>query len=118
MLLLLGVYNTAWSIVFLMIRRPPVSTRTDTLFPYTTLFRSPSIFRSESASISPFTVTSGPSTEKPLRFAVVLPTFLLPNIVPPGSNARYVLTTGWRRVHPQAGRGVVGHIGRRPVRRC
>src|SRR3546814_7686933 len=27
-------------IVFLMIRRPPISTRTDTLFPYTTLFRS------------------------------------------------------------------------------
>src|SRR3546814_18775683 len=26
----------------LMIRRPPRSTRTDTLFPYTTLFRSPS----------------------------------------------------------------------------
>src|SRR3546814_5651618 len=28
---------------FLMIRRPPISTRTDTLFPYTTLFRSPSL---------------------------------------------------------------------------
>src|SRR3546814_19069865 len=28
---------------FLMIRRPPRSTRTDTLFPYTTLFRSPSL---------------------------------------------------------------------------
>src|SRR3546814_9951514 len=28
---------------FLMIRRPPRSTRTDTLFPYTTLFRSPSM---------------------------------------------------------------------------
>src|SRR3546814_11880270 len=28
---------------FLMIRRPPRSTRTDTLFPYTTLFRSPSV---------------------------------------------------------------------------
>src|SRR3546814_12882531 len=28
---------------FLMIRRPPRSTRTDTLFPYTTLFRSWSI---------------------------------------------------------------------------
>src|SRR3546814_19999116 len=27
-------------VFFLMIRRPPVSTRTDTLFPYTTLFRS------------------------------------------------------------------------------
>src|SRR3546814_16334178 len=26
--------------VFLMIRRPPISTRTDTLFPYTTLCRS------------------------------------------------------------------------------
>src|SRR3546814_6121768 len=28
-------------ICFVMIRRPPRSTRTDTLFPYTTLFRSP-----------------------------------------------------------------------------
>src|SRR3546814_1556640 len=28
-------------VFFLMIRRPPISTRTDTLFPYTTLFRSP-----------------------------------------------------------------------------
>src|SRR3546814_1056071 len=28
-------------IICLMIRRPPRSTRTDTLFPYTTLFRSP-----------------------------------------------------------------------------
>src|SRR3546814_7977741 len=29
-----------------MIRRPPRSTRTDTLFPYTTLFRSPGIINS------------------------------------------------------------------------
>src|SRR3546814_6881397 len=29
-----------YDIFFLMIRRPPRSTRTDTLFPYTTLFRS------------------------------------------------------------------------------
>src|SRR3546814_18128387 len=29
-----------WLVCFLMIRRPPRSTRTDTLFPYTTLFRS------------------------------------------------------------------------------
>src|SRR3546814_2145661 len=28
------------ALVFFMIRRPPRSTRTDTLFPYTTLFRS------------------------------------------------------------------------------
>src|SRR3546814_20595533 len=32
-------YNVR-SIFFLIIRRPPISTRTDTLFPYTTLFRS------------------------------------------------------------------------------
>src|SRR3546814_14975877 len=31
---------TALSVYFLMVRRPPRSTRTDTLFPYTTLFRS------------------------------------------------------------------------------
>src|SRR6056297_3571103 len=30
----------AYFFFFLMIRRPPRSTRTDTLFPYTTLFRS------------------------------------------------------------------------------
>src|SRR3546814_20512738 len=34
---------------FLMIRRPPRSTRTDTLFPYTTLFRS----RKQSARLAP-----------------------------------------------------------------
>src|SRR3546814_17734120 len=33
---------------FLMIRRPPRSTRTDTLFPYTTLFRSPPARRRDS----------------------------------------------------------------------
>src|SRR3546814_12208107 len=41
-----------------MIRRPPISTRTDTLFPYTTLFRSPGayipfrIYRADMASSS------------------------------------------------------------------
>src|SRR3546814_19873665 len=33
------MYNVVF--FFLMIRRPPRTTRTDTLFPYTTLFRSP-----------------------------------------------------------------------------
>src|SRR3546814_13194307 len=32
--------STLYFFFFLMIRRPPRSTRTDTLFPYTTLFRS------------------------------------------------------------------------------
>src|SRR3546814_5740131 len=34
------LYSYFFYIFFLMIRRPPRSTRTDTLFPYTTLFRS------------------------------------------------------------------------------
>src|SRR3546814_5843491 len=37
---------------FLMIRRPPRSTRTDTLFPYTTLFRSPARISRTSCSRS------------------------------------------------------------------
>src|SRR3546814_8288587 len=36
----LGFDVTVYNFFFLMIRRPPRSTRTDTLFPYTTLFRS------------------------------------------------------------------------------
>src|SRR3546814_1491225 len=39
-----------------MIRRPPRSTRTDTLFPYTTLFRSPDSFyqhKSDRAALEP-----------------------------------------------------------------
>src|SRR3546814_20856052 len=39
---------------FLMIRRPPRSTRTDTLFPYTTLFRSAYTARSHRADYHPF----------------------------------------------------------------
>src|SRR3546814_19281550 len=35
-----------------MIRRPPISTRTDTLFPYTTLFRS--LLRIESGGDQPY----------------------------------------------------------------
>src|SRR3546814_13073754 len=36
---------------FLMIRRPPRSTRTDTLFPYTTLFRSLTRYRGLHATV-------------------------------------------------------------------
>src|SRR3546814_17265925 len=40
-LVLCHVYSVVF-VFFLMIRRPPISTLTDTLFPYTTLFRSSS----------------------------------------------------------------------------
>src|SRR3546814_10049080 len=66
-----------------MIRRPPRSTRTDTLFPYTTLFRSRSIFpyyifsaiwqefifliRAEKLGYDPLPVNTESHTPPPLR---------------------------------------------------
>src|SRR3546814_14620819 len=51
-----------------MIRRPPRSTRTDTLFPYTTLFRSRGSLRRRSvvtiAGSFSFTVSRPPSTSR------------------------------------------------------
>src|SRR3546814_9904478 len=43
-----------------MIRRPPRSTRTDTLFPYTTLFRSASIARPATSRTRPRISTGSP----------------------------------------------------------
>src|SRR3546814_12990803 len=40
MLCYIILHIQTWCVLCLMIRRPPRSTRTDTLFPYTTLFRS------------------------------------------------------------------------------
>src|SRR3546814_3679976 len=40
MIVLCCIVVSVFVVFFLMIRRPPRSTRTDTLFPYTTLFRS------------------------------------------------------------------------------
>src|SRR3546814_9445155 len=45
-----------------MIRRPPRSTRTDTLFPYTTLFRSPLSFALSSSRLYPLSLP-GPHPE-------------------------------------------------------
>src|SRR3546814_10055458 len=47
----------------LMIRRPPISTRTDTLFPYTTLFRS----LLDAAGLAPFAGMQGVSLWALLR---------------------------------------------------
>src|SRR3546814_16340846 len=45
---------------FLMIRRPPRSTRTDTLFPYTTLFRSPLVERDVRGALTVLTMQYRP----------------------------------------------------------
>src|SRR3546814_16922352 len=42
-----------------MIRRPPRSTRTDTLFPYTTLFRSPAVLSHGRSTMNRTWVTKG-----------------------------------------------------------
>src|SRR3546814_19683678 len=46
-------------VFFLMIRRPPRSTRTDTLFPYTTLFRAALSLRGREKGASTPSVTPG-----------------------------------------------------------
>src|SRR3546814_8745996 len=59
-----------------MIRRPPISTRTDTLFPYTTLFRSAGSSRPEGKDLAAVMPTASPRTafapsaSTPRRFGV------------------------------------------------
>src|SRR3546814_4155514 len=50
-----------------MIRRPPRSTRTDTLFPYTTLFRSPRVSSSPTALRSSSPTAALPSSSPTAR---------------------------------------------------
>src|SRR3546814_15868033 len=59
---------------FLMIRRPPRSTRTDTLFPYTTLFRSDDRVSRENVqmSVTRTTALESPSTVSPAALRVTL----------------------------------------------
>src|SRR3546814_13030824 len=65
-----------------MIRRPPISTRTDTLFPYTTLFRSssPEIARSAALPISsqPAAPAVPPAVATASRAAEISPAFSSP----------------------------------------
>src|SRR3546814_4838146 len=60
-------------IFFLMIRRPPRSTRTDTLFPYTTLFRSHAGFTADPHHYSPY----APSTRIFLNYIYIDPASIL-----------------------------------------
>src|SRR3546814_12108797 len=56
-----------------MIRRPPRSTRTDTLFPYTTLFRSLPYFRLARAALAGTEKLDDPAVGRP-GWRFVLPT--------------------------------------------
>src|SRR3546814_20873315 len=78
---------------FLMIRRPPRSTRTDTLFPYTTLFRSDH----ERTRRAHQTLRTGPGTDPATG-----------PVATPGAPNRL-------RAHPQGCAGLCGEIGRAHV---
>src|SRR3546814_16475376 len=58
--------------IFLMIRRPPRSTRTDTLFPYTTLFRSRG-HRRVAGAVGSSQMTHGDPVRTGSREAALLP---------------------------------------------
>src|SRR3546814_4408344 len=64
---------------FLMIRRPPRSTRTDTLFPYTTLFRSAAasggaLLPGNSRNTRPAMLASSPTMDSaPRRSPLIMP---------------------------------------------
>src|SRR3546814_8722868 len=59
-----------------MIRRPPRSTRTDTLFPYTTLFRSPGLLSRRLAAIAaPLLKPHSQGRWRPVSAAIQSPTF-------------------------------------------
>src|SRR3546814_3047744 len=62
-----------------MIRRPPRSTRTDTLFPYTTLFRSPARLLSLSPSHLQFLFSASQQNHLPSLRREYQSEFLLPN---------------------------------------
>src|SRR3546814_18500610 len=54
-----------------MILRPPISTRTDTLFPYTTLFRSASICRCRAARSSADRNREGDAMKQGRKYRVI-----------------------------------------------
>src|SRR3546814_17673125 len=101
--LIIGVCVSDWCFFFLMIRRPPRSTRTDTLFPYTTLFRAVLEARSEGRKAPPlggFAPAGSRPAAAPDRFAI-----LTPGIPPdePASPARLLLESGsFKRGTPAA----------------
>src|SRR3546814_19083743 len=57
---------------FLMIRRPPRSTRTDTLFPYTTLFRSCALIQNNSLPASSMPSNTMPGYSIPVAGPAML----------------------------------------------
>src|SRR3546814_3449837 len=56
---------------FLMIRRPPRSTRTDTLFPYTALFRSNTLICADAGALVSIPAPIAPTAPVPSKTAMI-----------------------------------------------
>src|SRR3546814_12661322 len=93
-----------------MIRRPPRSTRTDTLFPDTALFRSPGAHHPAGAVGSPARLAA---LAHQLRVAATL------RSADPTNVQRELRRPGLPRIRPEPGPAAAGHpahgLGRRPV---
>src|SRR3546814_2543245 len=72
-----------------MIRRPPRSTRTDTLFPYTTLFRSSVAY--------PLSVEYSNIQSRPITLALMVISFPLGSAVCGLIASELIAVFGWRR---------------------
>src|SRR3546814_16959201 len=89
---------------FLMIRRPPRSTRTDTLFPYTTLFRSP--IPVNAAISAPATVT--PRSKRVARIRYKLSS--IPPPLPASANAAPANSTTVRSLNRSISHPTMGDL--------
>src|SRR3546814_17442147 len=107
------MYLVLYVFFFLMIRRPPRTTRTDTLFPYTTLFRS----EQEGIGHSQVTLRNGRRASTARAF--LKPAMKRPNLhVVTGAHTHRVLMQGRRAtgVVYQVGAGMREEIGRASCR--
>src|SRR3546814_9174409 len=84
-----------------MIRRPPRSTRTDTLFPYTTLFRSP-VTLSEGLAVRPAAACQKPGAFRVAAFDIAHDLAILPG----GVDRPHVAVVTHRVADTQAGNDV------------
>src|SRR3546814_14756196 len=102
-----------------MIRAPPRSTRTDTLFPYTTLFRS------TGGKSTLYRISSTPVPEREIARQWI-PVYITRPTLPPGADGDRILTienrevtylakARWMRPAPEMIREAIAEIGRAHV---
>src|SRR3546814_15802229 len=99
---------------FLSIRRPPISTRTDTLFPYTTLFRSRQTLAQAGYPLK-MSVNVPAAALEDCRYVETAATILAMSTCPPGSLLLEILESpiGTEHSTPLA---LAGKIGRASCR--